>query len=325
VILSRSKKKNHPKIKKLEQLTKGIRDRFYSTHLKASQWLDDKGLDLQNLKMASKAAITATSLAGAVITSKPVDALVNEQIAAIKENKKDDLIAEVTQSEFETVMNKLKQMVLRPPGHLEQEDELYLEQQLSDMLGFEVTAELDGHRLNHSIGIMGGEQHLRRFPSDTLDQHDAYQQAGIAPARGAFGWFTENGELTEDAIMREKYYFAVQTLYLPDWNSNYQELKPWYKFRKMVVVNPADEVAVVGVVGDAGPALWVNKQFGGSPEIIREGKIWSPEAKGRIMLLFVDDPEDKIPLGPINLNQIKDTLAEADVEVSEPVAAPLGT
>ena len=177
------------------------------------------------------------------------------------------------------------------------------------MLGFNVTAELEGHRLNHSIGIMGGEQHLYRFPTDTLSGHELFQEAGIAPNRGAFGWFTENGELTEKAIEMEKYYFAVQTLYLPDWNSNYQELKPWYKFRKMIVINPADEIAVVGVVGDAGPAQWVKKQFGGSPEIIREGKIWSPEAKGRVILLFVDDPEDKVPLGPIDLSSMSSMLA----------------
>ena len=101
--------------------------------------------------------------------------------------------------------------------------------------------------------------------------------------------------------MREKYYFAVQTLYLPDWNANHRELKPWYKFRKMIVINPAEQVAVVGVVGDAGPAMWVKKQSGGSPEVIMEGKIWSPKTRGKIILLFIDDPEDKIPLGPYDL------------------------
>jgi len=323
-MFARSKQKTtSPKIEQLEQLTGGIRDRFYKTHLKASNWLQDKGWDLQSLKTASQAAITATTLAGAVMTNKPVDMLVNQQLDQIKEKNRDDFLAEVTQTEFESIMAKLKQMVIRPPGHLEKDDELYLEQQLSDMLGFEVTAELEGHRLNHSIGIMGGEQHLLRFPSDTLDQHDAYLQSGIAPGRGAFGWFTQNGELTDEAIQNEKYYFAVQTLYLPNWNQDYPELKTWYKFRKMVVVNPVDQVAVVGVVGDAGPALWVNKQFGGSPEVIREGKIWSPEARGKVMLLFVDDPENKIPLGPIDLSQMKDSLAQAGDVV--PVPAPVGT
>jgi hypothetical protein len=196
----------------------------------------------------------------------------------------------------------MQDTVKQPPGHMDKQAELYLEQQLSDLLGFNVSAELDGNRLNHSIGIMGGEQHLKRFAGDTLEQHDAYIESGIAPNRGAFGWFTEQGQLSPEAIQREKYYFAVQTLYLPNWNSDHRHLKEWYKFRKMVMINPADKVAVVGVVGDAGPALWVKKQFGGSPEVIREGKVWSPNARGRVMLLFVDDPENRIPLGPINLD-----------------------
>lgn len=217
------------------------------------------------------------------------------------QSEEESLSAQITQEEHDEIVAKMVGFVNRAPGHLEREEELYLEQQLSDMLGFTVTAELEGNRLNHSIGIMGSEQHLMRFPGDDLSQHDAYREAGIAPNRGAFGWFTQNGQLTEEAIMREKYYFAVQTLYLPNWNETYKTLKDWYKFRKMIVFNPSEGVAVVAVVGDAGPAQWVKKQFGGSPEVIREGKIWSPKAHGRVLLWFVDDPENRVPLGPISL------------------------
>jgi hypothetical protein len=212
------------------------------------------------------------------------------------------LTVAVTAEEHQEILQKVAEYTTRAPGQFEHQDELYIEQQLSDMLGFSVTAELDNHRLNHSIGVMGGEQHLKRHPTDTLEAHDAYQESGIAPNRGAFGWFTEQGKLTEKAVEREKYYFAVQTMYLPDWNTKHDELKPWYQFRKMIVINPHDQTAVVGVVGDAGPAQWVQKQFGGSPEVIREGKIWSKAARGRVMLLFVDDPKDEIPLGPIDLS-----------------------
>lgn len=291
----------------------GVKNRFRQSQLGANRWLDERNLDVESLKMAGKSAITATTLAGAVLTSQPVDARLAEKILGLDSKTEEHLVAAVTLEEHEEIMNKMAQLVKMPPGHLGREDELYLEQQISDMVGFEVTAELDGHRLNHSIGVMGGEQHLKRFPTDTLAQHDAYQQSGIAPNRGAFGWFTENGELTQKAIEREKYYFAVQTLYLPNWNTNHSELKPWYKYRKMIAINPADGMAAVGVVGDAGPAQWVGKQFGGSPEIIRDAKIWSKEARGRVILFFVDDEEDKVPLGVIDLNQIKKQLAAAEV------------
>ena len=299
-----------PKLAKLQQMYQSTKDRFHQTHSHASGWLNNQKLSVEDFRQKSQQLLAATSLAGSIAMNKlPVDLQVNQNLLAMERKQKDDLLAQAGEEERRAVMEKLKSVAQLPPGHLESEDELYLERQLSDMLGFSVAAELDGHRLNHSIGIMGGEQHLYRFPTDSLDSHDAYLEAGIAPNRGAFGWFTENGELTQKGVDREKYYFAVQTLYLPDWNTNHQQLKPWYKFRKMIAVNPAEEVAVVGVVGDAGPAQWVQKQFGGSPEVIREGKIWSPKSRGKVLLFFVDDVNDTIPLGPIDLSQQGSKLA----------------
>jgi hypothetical protein len=255
----------------------------------------------QQLTPATQQAIAALSMLGQVVIQQPVEAQVISQLDASASAEERPLLDELSAEEHQAIIEKLQSYTRRPPGHLERQDELYVEQQLSEMLGFEVTAELEGNRLNHSIGIMGGEQHLKRFPTDTLDQHDAFRESGIAPNRGAFGWFTENGQLTEKAIQREKYYFAVQTLYLPNWNAEHPRLKKWYAYRKMVAINPFDQIAVVGVVGDAGPALRVNKQYGGSPEVIREAKIWSKAARGHVMLFFVDDPQDTIPLGVIQL------------------------
>lgn len=242
--------------------------------------------------------LAGLAMAGQVAMTMPSPGLKTQTVL---DEQAQALAAEIAAAERQEILAKLSSYVNSPAGHLERETELYLEQQLSEMLGFTVRAELEGQRLNHSIGVMGAEQHLMRFPGDQLADHDAYQEAGIAPNRGAFGWFTENGQLTPASIQREKYYFAVQLMYLPEWNSTHPQLKPWYKFRKMVVINPSEQLAVVGVVADAGPAMWVKKQFGGSPEVIREGKIWSPASRGKVMLLFIDDPEDAVPLGPLNL------------------------
>ena len=247
--------------------------------------------------------LAGLAMAGQVAMTSPLPN--SGQTQTVVDEKSRQLALDISLTEHREIMAKLTAHVNSPAGHLERETELYLEQQLSEILGFKVRAELEGQRLNHSIGIMGAEQHLSRFPGDELAQHDAYLEAGIAPNRGAFGWFAENGQLTEQSIAREKYYFAVQLMYLPDWDSKHAELKPWYKFRKMIVINPSEQMAVVGVVADAGPAMWVKKQFGGSPEIIREGKIWSQASKGKVLLLFVDDENDQIPLGPISLDFAK--------------------
>ena len=249
----------------------------------------------------SQQILAGLAMAGQVAMTSPLPSSAKQGYQVLDEKTR-EVALDISEQEHQEIIAKLSSYVNSPAGHLERETELYLEQQLSEILGFKVRTELDGKRLNHSIGIMGSEQHLFRFPGDELRDHDAYIEAGIAPNRGAFGWFTENGQLTEKSIQMEKYYFAVQLMYLPEWNNNYEDLKPWYKFRKMIVINPVEQVAVVGVIGDAGPAMWVKKQFGGSPEVIREGKIWSPNSKGKVMILFVDDENDEIPLGPISLD-----------------------
>lgn len=298
------------KLQALQAFSTKIKQRFHAQHDHAQTWFQDRALQVSDFRTLSQQALAAASLAGTIALNS--QGSVNHKVWADMLDQDDEtnkeIAAQLTGEEFDLVLQKLQAAVTIPPGHLPQEDELYLEQQLSDILGFEVSAELEGNRLNHSIGIMGGEQHLRRYANDSLEQHDAFQESGIAPNRGAFGWFTENGELTEKAIQREKYYFAVQTLYLPDWNTNHKHLKEWYKFRKMIVINPAEKVAVVGVIGDAGPAAWVKKQFGGSPEVIREGKIWSPTSKGKVILFFVNDPNDSIPLGVIDLEQLRPAM-----------------
>lgn len=281
-----------------------VKKQLNSKNKKVADWLETAFSDQSELIDFAKQFVLAASLAAKVAISQPVEAQVHQQLSALEQKQKNHLLSQISSQELEEVINKMIGYVNGQVGHLKREDELYLEQQLSDLLGFEVLAELEGHRLNHSLGIMGGEQHLMRYPGDTLANHDQYLEAGIAPKRGAFGWFTLNGELTPQAFEREKYYFAVQTMYLENWHLESAALKPWYKFRKMIVVNPAEGLAVVGVVGDAGPASWVKKQFGGSPEVIREAKIWSPRSRGRVLLYFVNDPENQVPLGVINLREL---------------------
>lgn len=297
---------------RLHQACERINQRFEAKHQDFINWMKTNEVTFEDIRVLLQQILAATSFAGAVAMHSPTQAKVKVPQIQAREVADDELLATVTQEEHQTIINKLQSIAQMPPGHMESETELYLEQQLSDILGFEVTAELEEQRLNHSIGIMGGEQHLIRFPGDDLSQHDAYQEAGIASNRGAFGWFTQNGELTEEAIQMEKYYFAVQTLYLPNWHSEYQTLKGWYKFRKMIVINPAEQLAVVGVIGDAGPAAWVQKQFGGSPEVIREGKIWSQKSRGRVILLFIDDPDNQVSLGVIDLSYDNQNLARVE-------------
>lgn len=170
------------------------------------------------------------------------------------------------------------------------------------LLGINATDELDYQRLNYSYGWMGAEQHLPRYPGDRLSWKDELPQAGMTPGRGAFGYFADNKQdLTWEKYMEEKYYVAVQTLYLDTWNQEWLWLKDWYKFRKVLVINPENGRAVVAVIGDAGPARFTGKQFGGSPEVMNYLGLYKGKMKGLVLVLFVDSGGKHVPLGPVRI------------------------
>ena len=60
---------------------------------------------------------------------------------------------------------------------------------------------------------------------------------------------------------------------------------------------------MVAVLGDSGPAPWTGKQFGGSPEVMAALGFLPRETKGKVVVLYLDDPGNSIPLGPLNLSQ----------------------
>lgn len=217
------------------------------------------------------------------------------------------LATNVSKEEFNSIINKMSELLQLPAGQLEEESELYLEQQLSDIFGFDVSATLEGQKLLFSTGIMKALPHLKRYPTDILENHTNYHEAGINRNRSAFGWFSGNAEPDQITVSQEKYYISVPLYFQSDWSSQHTQLKQWYKFRKVIVINPAERIAVVGVVGDIGPTTYTRYQFGGSPELIHEGKIWSPKAAGKVLVLFLHDAENTIPAGPIQFDHIFET------------------
>lgn len=194
---------------------------------------------------------------------------------------------------------------VRPLTHEEEEN---ITSTLSKRFDMKVMAELEGKRLNTNYGYIGAEQHLMRYPGDTIATHfstheeaEKYARSGMAPGRGAWGYFTSSsGALTQKDIDREKYYLAVQTFLSPGFMENVREQYAFYKYRKMLIVNPDNGRAMVVVIGDAGPAAWTGKSLGGSPEVMSYLKRADGRQKGPVLYFFIDDPEDKIPLGPVN-------------------------
>lgn len=287
---------------------------FEKRHPHAKSFFEDNGIDLGNIRRHSAKLLTAGALSGTLLLSPSG---VQAQNAPLPEPVIRAL--EVTTSQTKRLddpqnwlVENLRQIL--PPirdrwdlPFVNYNEEKVIGQIITRATGVPAVANLEGEHLNTVYGYTGYEQHLKRFPGDTLAQHDEFREAGVAPGLGAWGYFNEGGKLTDDAIAREKYYVAVQTLYLPDWNTRFQYLRDWYKWRKVIMVNAENGNAVVAVIGDAGPASWTGKHFGGSPEVMNA--LGGPKyRKGRVLVYFVDDPENKMPLGPVEYNKLNTNL-----------------
>lgn len=205
--------------------------------------------------------------------------------------------------------NDLKGVIPADNRDLTPKEEEQVAEVLSLRLGIKVKAELGGVRLNRTYGFIGGEQHLYRYPGDNLFKHasDAsdwamFGPAGIAPGLGAWGYFASPQKaMTQLDLDRERYYIAVQTFLAPGFAENVNEYRDFFKYRKMVVVNPKTGQAVIADIADAGPSEWTGKHLGGSPEVMHLLGLASGPRKGAVLYFFIDDPKDEVTLGPIEV------------------------
>ena len=287
--------------KKLTRLYKKSFLSLQKKHPKALVYLEEKQLLLPKLREHSAKLLAGAALASSLLLgqAQPAKPLLLERSA--EERLKLGL---VTSEEVKKIISeKISGLLPGTIGKLTGVDKDKICQILKDILGVDACVNLQGNELNFSFGWIGYEQHLRRYPGDSLYQHDDELVAGIASGLGAWGYFAPSkAAMTEELYQMEKYYVAVQTLYLPEWYTKTKELSEWYKHRKVIVVNPGNGTACIGVVADAGPASWTGKQFGGSPELMKALDLHLGPRKGKVVLLFVDDPDNNVSLGPIDFN-----------------------
>lgn len=267
---------------------------LWDRHRESLEWLHHHSKQFMLGSVAS-VMMLASPVTGAAlaqqITPKPIPTPPVEQ----KKLTKEQLMSELTAL--------LPQEVIPLSG----DQEAKIGSLFSEAFSMKVSAELEGKRLNRSYGLIGAEQHLMRYPGDTISSHFAsaeeaasFAASGMAPGRGAWGYFAPSMEaMTQKDVEREKYYIAVQTFLSPGWNENVNELYAFFKFRKMLVVNPENGKAMVVVIGDAGPAPFTGKHLGGSPEVMRYLERVDGGAKGPVLYFMIDDPDDSIPLGPV--------------------------
>ncbi|MEX0621915.1 MAG: hypothetical protein WD187_02895 [Candidatus Woykebacteria bacterium] len=286
--------------KKLEKRRSLVLSELTEKHKEAVDWAKKKGIKPQELAQKSARGLATGIATGAMVFSAGIAP--NAELPNKKATDKE--ISREKEGPIETgirarkdITGEVRKALLGANSFNEKE----LEKRLSDLLKIPVKAEIDGIRLNTYYGTMGYESHLTRYPGDNLGSHfhsqveySRYANAGMAGGHGAWGYIASSREaMSAKDVEREKYYLVAQTFLSPNWGS--PSVKKWFRHRKMVVVNPANGRVAVGVLEDAGPEVSTGRQFGGSPEIYEELDL--RKTSPHVLMFFIEDPKDKIPLG----------------------------
>lgn len=288
--------------KELEEKKAAAVEELREKHKAVTAWAKKKGIKPQEVASKSARGLVAGVASGAIVLSvgaSPDGEISSKQAQNQKEINRDisDTGMKAAVKGREDVTRQVQAALIGVSLH----DEKTIEQRLSKVLRIPVKAQLEGTRLNTTYGIMGYESHLSRYPGDNLYTHfgsdtefKKFAKAGMAGGPGAWGYIAPSREkLRPKDIEREKYYLVAQTLLSPNWGT--PAVKNWFRHRKMVVVNPANGGVVVGVLEDAGPESTTGRSFGGSPEVVEELDLVLTGSS--VLMYFVDDPTDQIPLG----------------------------
>lgn len=282
--------RNKLKLKSLE-----TKKSFAEKYPHAQKFFADRGVDLGKIREHSAKVIATGALTGTLLFAPPVAPKGLPAVAEVIKNLGDLKNPETTPGQ-ENLLKEMKSVLPEKIGPLTRSQEKSLEQIFRNIVGVNAKATLESEHLNTTYGYIGAEQHLARYSGDNMGVHPKIPEhdEGMAPGLGAWGYVPAD---------KEKWYAVVQTLYLPDWGSRQPFLANWYKFRKVLIVNTINGNAVVADIADAGPAAWTGKHFGGSPEVMNYLG-GSRYKKGPVVVFFIDDPENKVTLGPVEYNSV---------------------
>jgi hypothetical protein len=286
---------------RLKVRSQGAETKLLQKHPEAKKFYENLSLRPGRIRDHAAKLLTSGALAGTLLLSPAAPLIATPLVSQNSQQTQNEDVPGQMRLQVRQTLEK----VLPEVGQwkLDSAQEKQISEVMENTFGIKAVADLEGNRLNNSYGRMGAEQHLPRYPGDSVDQHDELVEKGITPGLGAWGYFAySKDQMTQELYDDEKWYVAVQTLYLPNWNTDTKRLAQWYKYRRVVVVNPKNGKTLIADVADAGPAAFTGKHFGGSPEVMKYLGIDHGMQNHPVVLFFLDDPKKEIPLGPLEYN-----------------------
>lgn len=220
-----------------------------------------------------------------------------EEIAEIAEKeygpKKRDKVLAVTQEEIDSVFIKIFELI-NSPLPLSRDDQLYLEQQLSDITGLTVSSEYEELSLPYNWGAAYSLPHTKMYPADVLQNHEAIHEALFQKKRSMTGWLSAVPDLHAADVKKETYSLVLPQLF---WETGENTTFDHFKDKKALIVNPVSRKLAVAVTTVGYVPRKEKYSLGLSPELSRGLEVWRPPSAGKVFFLFIDDLENNIKPG----------------------------
>ena len=191
----------------------------------------------------------------------------------------------LNRSERSIIFDKLRQIHKQPVNTLSQESILYLEQQLSDMYGLTLTTQSEQGSLPYLVGQIQAQSHLKTSPTDRIENHATVLEAGLRTDRSYFGWTDEI------------FGISLPLQELDQWSQLSDQQRHIFAHEYVVVINPVLEAAILAKIVDVGPYHTQRYQLGGTPQLIRDGRFWSPGCNGMAAIFFVETSSTALKTG----------------------------
>ena len=207
----------------------------------------------------------------------------SEQFSAVQPSVAPRMPRQTPKSERDEVFAKLA-AAAASLTILPEKEALYLEQQVSDLLGFEVSSTLEEKKLTCSFGKIQALDVFSLSPQAHPEDMVSVRGARIKRGRPSLGWAKQTE--VSDA---NRYLLANHLVLLEDWHHKYAHYKNWYRWRKLLLINPFDRISVVVELASFTLPNPMQYQFGGSPALIRASQAWSPRAQGFVCVFFIPD------------------------------------
>lgn len=193
------------------------------------------------------------------------------------------VIASVATEEVRELFIKLRSIITNHQLWQDNVMRLYLEQHITDLVGYSVTSQIDQVMIPVWHGRVMAISHQKRSLADTLVQHRSHLEAGLSRDRLPLSSIHQ----PDDLIGLEQY-----AVHYPLWLLQSYQTSPTQAFDqirqyKWLLINPVAEKLVVGETAGVLPPTH-RYGVGLSPELVRLGRFWWPGMSGDTLCLLID-------------------------------------